>query len=389
MNPERKVEVSGSRPQTADGPASRPVIHVVASYPPALGGMEEVVQSLARHQFDLGVPVRVVTSDQGSGPPVQAEPFPVVRLRSFTVAHTTIIPRLLPTLARTDPRGLFHLHISSAYVPEVVWLVARRTKRRYVAHVHIDLTASGRAGFLLGPYKKVLLGRILRGAAAVVVPTQDYRAIINEKYGVPRERVVVIRNGTDHRIAHLARTLPGPEREKRLLFVGRLSVQKNIPLMLDSIAAFLRRSDQTATLRVVGDGPERSRMVSAIERLGLTGAVTLLGTLRGPDLEAQYEDADALILTSTYESFGLSLVEAMTKGLPIITVKIPAVRNVVSDGVNGLLAEQNPEAVAEVIHRLFTDPGLYSAISRNNLAKARQFDWTVIAGEVSALYESI
>ena len=85
-----------------------------------------------------------------------------------------------------------------------------------------------------------------------------------------------IRNGTDHRIAHLARTLPGPEREKRLLFVGRLSVQKNIPLMLDSIAAFLRRSDQTATLRVVGDGPERSRMVSAIERLGLTGAVTLL-----------------------------------------------------------------------------------------------------------------
>ncbi|HMK63224.1 MAG TPA: glycosyltransferase family 4 protein [Acidimicrobiales bacterium] len=351
--------------------------------------MEEVVQSLARHQFDLGVPVCVVTSDQGSGPPVRAERFPVVRLKSFTVAHTTIIPRLLPTLARMDPRALFHLHVSSAYVPEIVWLVARHTKRRYVAHVHIDLQASGRAGFLLGPYKKVLLGRVLRGAAAVVVPTPDYRTIIYEKYGVPRERIVVIPNGTDHRISQRSRTLPGPEREKRLLFVGRLSVQKNIPLMLDSVAAFLRRSDQTATLRIVGDGAERSRTASAIERLGMTDAVTLLGTLRGPDLESQYEEADAFILTSAYESFGLCLVEAMTKGLPIVTVNIPAVRNVVSDGVNGLLVEQNAEAVAEAIHRLFTDAVLYSTISRNNLAKARQFDWRVIAGEVSALYESI
>jgi glycosyltransferase involved in cell wall biosynthesis len=117
--------------------------------------------------------------------------------------------------------------------------------------------------------------------------------------------------------------------------------------------------------------------------------VSLLGTLHGLDLESQYERADALILTSTNESFGLVLIEAMTKGLPIVTVDIPAVRNVVADGVNGLLAAQNPEAVAESIHRLFSDPNLYSKLSRHNVAEARRYSWDVTADAVSAVYVSL
>jgi glycosyltransferase involved in cell wall biosynthesis len=384
MEQEPQVERPATRPQAA----LPPVAHVVASYPPALGGMEKVVQTLARHQFDLGLRVSVVTSDQGHGEP-QHEPFPVVRLKSFTVAHTTIIPGLLSALAKTDPRGLLHLHISMAYVPEIVWLVARRSGRRYVAHVHIDVMASGRAGFLLGPYKRTLLGPVLRSAAAVIVPTSDYRTIICEKYDVPQGRIAVIPNGTDHQIARLPKKLPGADREIRLLFVGRLSVQKNIPLMLDSLAAYLRSSNRKATLTIVGDGPEKSKMLSMIERLGLTDVVTLLGTLHGVDLESQYERADALILTSTNESFGLVLIEAMTKGLPIVTVDIPAVRNVVADGVNGLLAPQNPEAIAESIHRLFSDASLYSALSRHNVSEARRYSWDVTTDAVSSVYGSL
>jgi glycosyltransferase involved in cell wall biosynthesis len=374
--------------QAARNSVGRPVTHVVSNYPPALGGMEQVVQSLARQQVDLGLAVNVVTSDQGHGPP-EREPFPVVRLKSFTVAHTTIIPGLMSALSKVDPHGLIHLHISMAYVPEVVRIVARRAGLPYVAHVHIDVLSSGRAGFLLGPYKRLLLGPDLRSAAAVIVPTPDYRAIIHEKYEVPRERIAVIPNGTDHRIAQLPKEPPRADREIRLLFVGRLSVQKNIPLMLDSMAAYLRTGGRKATLTVIGDGPEKSKTLSMIERLGLTGAVTLLGTLHGPDLESQYERADALILTSTNESFGLVLIEAMTKGLPIVTVDIPAVRNVVADGVNGLLAPQNPEAIADSIQRLFSDDGLYSALSGHNLSEARGYSWDATATAVSSVYDSL
>ena len=194
---------------------------------------------------------------------------------------------------------------------------------------------------------------------------------------------------SDLAIVPVARQAPGPEREIRLLFVGRLSVQKNLPLLLESFAALLKRSDRAVSLTVVGDGPERHRMVSTIERLGLGGTVRLLGTLRGPDLESQYLGADALLLTSTNESFGLVLIEAMTKGLPIVTVDIPAVRNVVSDGVHGLLAEPEAEQVAAAIERLFGDEALYCAVSRNNLDAARQYSWTSVADAFSKLYDSI
>jgi len=143
------------------------------------------------------------------------------------------------------------------------------------------------------------------------------------------------------------------------------------------------------TLRLVGDGPERATTVAAVERLGLGDVVTFLGTLRGRALEAEYEEADALLLTSTNESFGLVLVEAMTKGLPIVTVDIPAVRNIVADGVNGLLAASDPEAVAEALRRLCSDASLYAAISRANLAEALRFSWSATADAVSAVYEGI
>jgi glycosyltransferase involved in cell wall biosynthesis len=79
----------------------------------------------------------------------------------------------------------------------------------------------------------------------------------------------------------------------------------------------------------------------------------------------------------------------MTKGLPIVSVNIPAVRNVVVNGVNGLLAESAPQAVADAIHTILTDKALYSEVSGNNLAKARDYDWSTVAAELSAIYAKV
>jgi glycosyltransferase involved in cell wall biosynthesis len=117
--------------------------------------------------------------------------------------------------------------------------------------------------------------------------------------------------------------------------------------------------------------------------------VTLLGALHGEALQSTYRDSDLLLLTSTNESFGLVLVEAMTKGLPIVSVNIPAVPNVVINGENGLLAESTPEAVADAIHTLLTDIAFYSVVSNNNIAKSREYDWKVIVEKLAAIYESV
>jgi glycosyltransferase involved in cell wall biosynthesis len=151
----------------------------------------------------------------------------------------------------------------------------------------------------------------------------------------------------------------------------------------------VRKYGSDVSLSIVGEGELRPTVQSQIDRLGLGNIATLRGALHGEALESAYEDADLLLLTSVNESFGLVLVEAMTKGLPIVSVNIPAVRNVVVNGVNGLLAESAPQAVADAIHTILTDKALYSEVSGNNLAKARDYDWSTVAAELSAIYAKV
>jgi glycosyltransferase involved in cell wall biosynthesis len=377
-----------NNPKSGDN--SSEVVHVVARYPPALGGTEKVAQGLAEAQHQIGMRVRVLTSDVQFNELEGGEDFtfPILRLKSFDVAHTTIMPSLLSRLMRLDPNSTIHLHIASAYVPEVVWIYARIRGCPYVAHVHLDVLPSGKAGFLLEPYKKVLLRRVLRSASAIVVPTDDYQKLISHKYRIAQERITVLPNGTTHRIAERHKTLWQKDGKAKLLFVGRLSVQKNIPLLLEAIAVYIKKYSNNIELAIVGDGEDRSAVQSQIQRLRLGDVVSLQGPAYGEALESIYESSDLFILTSINESFGLVFIEAMSKGLPIVTVNIPAVRNVVSDGINGLLAESNPERIAEAIHTLLSNEILYSAISRNNLAKSYTHDWKVIAKRLSTIYES-
>lgn len=369
---------------------ARHIVHVVGRYPPALGGMEQVVQALARHQHKLGMDVRVLTSNQGaSGSLLQTEPFPITRMRSAEIAHTTITPNLLPRLFRLGRDALIHLHISTAYTPELVWLRSRLPGVAYVAHVHLDVLPSGPLGVFLDDYKRHVLRRVLHDAAAVIVPTEYYCGLIGAKYGLPPERIKAIRNGTDHDIIEKSRSLPSVHGERRLLFVGRLSVQKNIPLMLKAIAVYVSRYGSGVRLAIVGEGEARDAIRILISRLKLDDIVTMCGSLHGKELESVYEQSDLLLLTSINEALPLVLLEAMTKALPIVCVDIPEVRNVLISGANGLLAEPTPEALADAVHGLLTDRDLYSTASSNNLELSRSYGWEAIARDVAAIYASL
>jgi len=372
-----------------DRPEREPfsVAHVVAQYPPALGGLENAAQAIARHQHKAGIPVQVITSDQGTGNAAgEAEEFPVTRLRSFNFANTPVMPGLLFRLLRLSRQSVLHLHLAQVYTPELVRVSARLRRVPYVVHFHSDVIPSGRAGILLEPYKKLMLSRVFRDAAKVLVPTDDYRDLVCAKYRVPPGRVCVVPNGTDHRIAAAPRSGPRRGETPRLLFVGRLALQKNVPLLLRAVAAYRDRYGSQFHLTIVGEGDMRPAIEAEIRQLELGPLVTLAGARHGEALESSYAAADLLILTSVFESFGLVLVEAMTKGLPIVSVNIPAVRNVVLDGVNGLLVPSDPEALADAIHTLLTDRDLYAKISSDNLAAAHRYTWSSVVGMMSAEY---
>ena len=365
-----------------------PIVHVVARYPPALGGMETAVHAIAREQHDEGMPVRVITTSQGQhDAELVNDGFPVARLKSFVAANTPIAPTLLFRLLGLKKQSIVHLHIAQAYTPELVWLGSRLRRTKYVAHFHADVIPSGRAGLVLEPYKRLVLSRVMRGAAKVLVPTDDYKDLVCEKYELPRDRVAVVDNGSSHQIIDKPKT--PPDTKAKLLFVGRLAIQKNVPLLLQAVASYRDKYGKDFQLTIVGDGDLRTDIESEIRRLELGSHVELVGPRYGAALESTYEQSDLLLLTSVFESFGLVLVEGMAKALPIVSVRIPAVRNVVMDEVNGLLVDSTPAALAEAINRLLSDRDLYAKVSINNLSSARRYTWESVVSKISVAYDSL
>lgn len=369
------------------------VTHVTGYYPPHLGGMEQMVAKLAEMQCESGMEVHVLTSDQGckgARRPSLEQDWPKVRrLWSAYIMHTPIIPGLMVRLLRIRRNDIVHVHIAHAYTPEAVLLAAKLKGFRYLAHMHLDALPSQRLGYAVLPiYKRLVLRAVLQNAAKVIVPTIGYMDMVHEKYGVPCERIFVIPNATDHAITG-SKSLSGDKDPVRILFVGRLVVQKNIPLLLSAMKDYTERYERQIDLSIVGDGDQKDYIDKMIVSLELHDIVTMKGSLFGNDLEREFFESDIFVLCSTHESFGIVLIEAMAKGLPIVAVDILGVSDVVGNGVNGLLTAGDPSSLADAIHGLIDSDQLYCEISANNVANARKYTWESVRSLLSQVYADV
>lgn len=367
--------------------ANSTVYHVTPSYPPRLGGLEKVVKTLATYQNQSGLRVAVITSDQAAKSGINAEPFPVHRLRSLILANTNIMPSLLPQLLKLRRSDIVHVHVTQAYTPEMVWLASFIRKYTYVAHIHLDVPPSGKFGALLDLYKRLFLRQVLRRAQKVIVPTLDYQQIITNKYKLHQNKVVVMPNASDHQVRSKPRS--HPRQKLNLLFVGRLSFQKNIPLLLDALSVYQKRFGSNFVLKIVGDGELMNELSDQAAALGLRDAVSFAGSLSGASLERAYDSADIFVLSSSSESFGLVIVEAMAKGLPVVCTDIPAVRNLVDNKINGLRVKETPDAFAEAIHDIASNKKLYTKMSSHNIRHALDYNWDRTNNLIVELYRQI
>jgi glycosyltransferase involved in cell wall biosynthesis len=238
---------------------------------------------------------------------------------------------------------------------------------------------------LLTAYQRTVLTWVYRHAAVVIVLTPDDIELVTRKYGVAADRVRVIPNASTFALAPAPRATP--HQPFRLLFVGRVAMQKNVPLLLRSLRRVLDTCSAPVHLDLVGDGEEMPAVAKLIEELSLGDHVARLGVLTGGDLERVYESADALVLTSTREAFGQVLLEAMTKGLPVVASNIRCVRTIVADGSTGLLADLDERSFAAAIGRLVTEEGLYSKLSLGALESARQYSMAATVQAYAAAYD--
>jgi glycosyltransferase involved in cell wall biosynthesis len=361
-----------------------PVAHVTPHYPPYLGGLEKVVEALATARVARGLPVEVFTARDrpppGAGRPAPDPPY-VHRLAAVEVAHTALIPELPVRLLRLRPGTVVHLHVAQAFTPEAVWLAHRLRGVPYIAHLHIDAGPTGPAGGLLRVYKPHLLRRVLLQAAIVVVFTLEQAEAVVAAHGVDPALVRVVPNGVDDSYFHPPRRLP-TDRLPRLLFVGRLSAQKNLPQLLDALEGVSQRFDTV----LVGNGELERSLKAHAERLGLVN-VTFPGRADGDDLLGHYGSADVFVLPSEREGMPLALLEAQAMALPIVATDIPGTRDLVVDGELGTLVPvDDPAAMRGALERLVSDPDVYERMSAAARANAEAYSWERVSERFEDLY---
>jgi phosphatidyl-myo-inositol dimannoside synthase len=217
--------------------------------------------------------------------------------------------------------------------------------------------------------------------SAGVFATSRYAASrIGTDYGVPVDRIKVIPEPIDlaRWEKELGRIAPKPAARGSILCVAHLYPRKDVATLL----AAMTRLRRNAVLRVVGAGPERTRLERRARELGLGKRAAFLGHVSFERLAAEYRSADLFCLPSRQEGFGIVFLEAMAAGLPVVAARAAAVPEVVEDGECGILVSPgDADALAVALDRLLGDAEERRRMGSAGARRVRRFDAPRVAEE--------
>jgi glycosyltransferase involved in cell wall biosynthesis len=304
-------------------------------------------------------------------------------MKSFEFAHTPLAPALFWHLLRLPKNSIIHLHLAQAYYPEVVWLASGLRKIPYVVHFHLDVEPSGRLGPLFLFYKRLFWKTILKSADKVVVCSQAQAELIRSKFDVKEENIEVVPNGVSNDFFS-DKIYSLPNEKFRLLFVGRLTVQKRVDRLIEAMA----KISVPAELTIVGDGEQRADLEALTDRLRLKN-VFFEGNKNDSEMQEYHRNHDALLISSDKEG-GTVLValEAMASGLPIIGTNVIGVREMLSD-VGILIKEPFVENFSSAIESLWKNPRRLKELSRKSRKKAGEYSWGKFSSRLETIYKKI
>lgn len=290
-------------------------------------------------------------------------------------------------LQEHGPFDIVHGHSSKGGALVRLGAVAGQAVRVYTPHALYTLGCEPRS---LRRRFFALLERVLarRCEGIICVSAAERRHAI--ECGLPADKLFVVPNG-------LA-PLPAVERavvrselglgdeDVAIGFVGRLARQKAVHRLIGAFAA-MRSEHDSARLVVVGDGPAGAAAKAQAQRAGVADAVVWTGAVPGQRMMGAF---DIFACCSLYEAFPYVFLEAMARGLPIVSTRVGGVDEVLSPGVNGLLVEQDdPDSLARALLELVRDGERRLAMGRESLRRAAAFDVDAMVDRTVQVYSHL
>lgn len=224
----------------------------------------------------------------------------------------------------------------------------------------------------------------MRGAAQNVFLTDNSVELASRWWEMGRIRHCVIRSGVDLEGHRPEASPPITKRSHTVLSVGHTYIHKNYEAMIDAMAAYRARyHDTELRLEIVG-APANPQYFAALEKrirgLGLEDQVAMLGPLSPEDVREKMSSARLYLVTSLLETFGLTLLEAMGFGLPVLASDATCHPEV--GGKAALYCDpREPDDIAEKMHRLLTEDDVANHFRERGFVHLRDFSWQKTAGQ--------
>lgn len=375
---------------------SRPrrILLLTDSYRPTVNGVVTSIDELRTGLLEAGHDVRVLTVG-----PTRRTTFDgqVYRLPSLDASHIYPHARLGQPLDRDLFAELIDwrpevLHSHTEFV--AFWWAKRLAARLTIPHVHTYHTLYADYTHYFFPHERAgralcasFARRTLNRTDLVVAPTAKIEHLLRG-YGV-RVPVCVVPTGVD-----LTRFSPGPASTDLrtslglapdvpvVLSLGRLAAEKNVTEVIELLAGV----EAPWQLVVAGDGPQAGALRRQVDRLGLTSRVRFVGAIEPERVPEFYRLADVFVSGSRSETQGLTYVEALACGVPVVCRDDASVEGVVVNDHNGR-RYSSAEDFSQALTAVLTDPGLRARWSEGAVRTASRFGRGTFVEAICAAYD--
>lgn len=341
------------------------------SYLPQISGVATSIETLSNQLTKMGHQVYIFTTTDPNADPDDDQDN-VIRLSSIpliSLAERRIV--LKGVVAAYQVAQTYHLdviHTQTEFgVGMLGKLVARQLKIPVIHTLHTkyeDYVHYIAKGKIIRPgMVKYIIKSYLLGVDGIIVPSQIVLDIVN-RYGVNLEKRVIptgieldkfIRPEiTASDCANLRQTLGITPDDTMLLSLSRLAEEKNIQAVIKSLADI---QDQVKVkLVVVGSGPYQEKLVKLVKKLALEDKVIFTGAVDHTQTAYYYKAADFFISASTSETQGLTYIEALASGTPVLATDNPYLNTLVTDPIFGRLFANDDQIAATILKAITMTP---------------------------------
>ena len=283
-----------------------------------------------------------------------------------------------------DLEGQFDVIHAHDWLTYFAGIAAKRVSGKPLV-VHMHATEFDRSGENINRRVYAIEKAGMQAADRVIAVSELTRRIVIGKYGIPAEKVVKVHNAV--RFGESEDAVPERAvKDKVVTFLGRITYQKGPDYFVEAAAKVLQRVPDVRFV-MAGSGDLMNHVVRRVAQLGIADRFHFTGFLKGGEVQRMFRLSDVYVMPSVSEPFGISPLEAMRSGVPVIISRQSGVAEVLDYAIK--VNYWDVDALADAIYGLLTYPALGRMFASKGLEEVTGLKWTNAAAKIKTVYETV